>query len=157
MLNYFLADEQATLQAGALLAQAILQPPVIVFLIGSLGAGKTTFARGFLQGLGYTGKVKSPTYTLVEPYQVHEKSICHCDLYRLHDPQELLSIGIQDYFSPQTICLIEWPEHGGKLLPSPDMISYLDIERSGRGLRYVAYSLRGEEILGRLEAHHPPS
>lgn len=101
--------EADTLIFAAHLA-AVMCPKALLFLYGPLGAGKTTFTRGFIHALGYEGKVKSPTYTLVEPYQVQPWSIYHFDLYRLKDASELEHLGVRDYFSAEAICLIEWPE-----------------------------------------------
>ncbi|MBV9575734.1 MAG: tRNA (adenosine(37)-N6)-threonylcarbamoyltransferase complex ATPase subunit type 1 TsaE [Gammaproteobacteria bacterium] len=122
----------------------------VIFLYGSLGAGKTTFARGFLRGLGYEGKVKSPTYTLVEPYDVADKQIFHFDLYRLKSANELEEIGIQDYFSASAICLIEWPDNGMPLLPKPDLACYIVFTTSGRELRLEACTEQGKKILQQL-------
>jgi tRNA threonylcarbamoyladenosine biosynthesis protein TsaE len=95
---------------------------VIIYLYGNLGSGKTTLVRGFLQGLGYRGYVKSPTFTLIEIYNVNDKTICHFDLYRLSDIQEFDNIGGRDYFTQDNICLVEWPEMLQKILPSADLI-----------------------------------
>ena len=111
---------------------------------GELGAGKTTFVRGFLRALDYKGTVISPTYTLVEPYHLKEKEIFHFDLYRLNNPMELEFIGIRDYFD-SAICLIEWPERGN--LPSPDISSHIDMQDSERKITLEAFSEQGENIL----------
>ena len=146
------ADMQAL---GAKLANVVPRGTVI-YLLGSLGAGKTTFARGFLRGLGFEGKVKSPTYTLVEPYHTEKYEVFHFDLYRLNSPDELLAIGIEDYFTPETVCLIEWPEKGEGRLPPADLTGYFDIMEGRldanphRTIRFEAVSSRGEEILARL-------
>lgn len=121
-----------------------------IFLHGSLGAGKTTFARGFLRALGYTDKVKSPTYTLVETYDVDERTIFHFDLYRLEDARELKDIGIEEYFIQNAICLIEWPEKGAPFLPEPDLACYIDFADEGRALSIEAYTMRGEAIIKKL-------
>lgn len=123
----------------------------VIFLYGLLGAGKTTFVRGFLRGLGYQEKVKSPTYTLVESYEVAGRSVFHFDFYRLTDPEELQYIGIKEYFFSSAICLIEWPEKGLSLLPTPDLACYIEFAGEGRQIRLEACSVRGKTILGRLK------
>lgn len=122
----------------------------IIFLYGPLGAGKTTFARGFLRGLGFQDKVKSPTYTLVEPYHLAGRDLFHFDLYRLNDAKELEHIGIQEYFTPSAICLIEWPENGFPFLPQPDLACYIAFAKEGREIRLEAHSACGQEVLEKL-------
>jgi len=114
-----LADEDATLAAGRDFSKR-LQAGMIVYLHGDLGAGKTTFVRGVLQGLAYPGKVKSPTYTLVEPYALAQGEFYHFDLYRFTDPYEWDASGFGEYFNSTSICMVEWPDKAGDILPRPD-------------------------------------
>ncbi len=114
-----LADEAATLLAGRDFSKS-LRAGDVVFMHGDLGAGKTTFVRGILMGLGYNGKVKSPTYTIVEPYDLSQCNVYHFDLYRFVDPFEWDASGFNEYFNHESICIVEWPEKAGELLPDPD-------------------------------------
>lgn len=127
----YLADESAVLAYGAALAR---QYPAagLVTLHGDLGAGKTTLVRGWLQALGHGGNVKSPTYTLVEPYHLQGRDIYHFDLYRLADPAELDYLGFRDYLHPGNLCLVEWPEKAGSLLPPADLSIHLRHAGAGR-------------------------
>ena len=118
-----------------------------LFLQGELGAGKTTLIRGFLNGLGYQGIVKSPTYTLVEPYQINDLEIFHFDLYRLNDPEELAAIGIRDYFSGDGICLVEWPEKGAAFLGNPDVYIHIYYQDDERNVSLNARTSLGKEII----------
>lgn len=128
---YFLADSVETERLGAVLA-GCCEPGSILYLLGELGAGKTTLVRGFLHALGHTGAVKSPTYTLVEPYELGERRIYHFDLYRLGDPEELEYLGIRDYFDGQSISLVEWPQQGAGALPPALLTVQLDYYEGGR-------------------------
>ncbi len=126
-------DEQAMLDAGAKLALQ-LQPGMLVFLQGDLGAGKTTLVRGVLRGLGHHGAVKSPTYNLVEAYLINEQTLFHFDLYRLMDDEELEYMGMRDYLNKESICFIEWPDKGAGFLPEPDMLLEIKINGCQREL-----------------------
>lgn len=149
-MKVYLADETDLLDLAAKIAK-VIPNGVIIYLSGQLGAGKTTFARGFLRGLGYSGKVKSPTYTLVEPYEIHHQIIYHFDLYRLTTTQELEAFGIRDYFSPEAICLVEWPEKGADLLPKPDIECHLQFNKEGRDISITSYTVVGKKICQELE------
>ena len=126
-------------------------PGIRLFLQGELGAGKTTFVRGFLRQLGYKGTVKSPTYTLVEPYNFAEIPVYHFDLYRLNSPEELEHIGLRDYFSPAAMCLVEWPEKAETRLGQPDLMIQMEFLESGRRLVINAVTPTGERLLQSLK------
>jgi tRNA threonylcarbamoyladenosine biosynthesis protein TsaE len=142
-------NEAAMLALGDRLA-AGLEPGMVVYLVGDLGMGKTTLARGVLQSLGHGGAVKSPTYTLVEPYELNGWAIFHFDLYRLGEPEELEFMGIRDYFTGESVALIEWPERGFGVLPPADLVVRIGREGQGRRLQVVAESARGLRCLQSL-------
>ena len=134
----FIADEASMLALGAKLATRFSKKNLIL-LEGDLGTGKTTLVRGILREMGYQGTVKSPTYTLVEPYSLQNLQLYHFDLYRLGDPEELEYMGIRDYFDENTLCLIEWPEKAANFLPPADL--RLQIEYADKGIgREISYS-----------------
>lgn len=145
----FLPEETATLQLGAALA-GVLQPGMTLFLEGDLGAGKTTLTRGILRGLGFAGRVKSPTYTLVESYTLSSLYFYHFDLYRFSDPLEWEDAGLREYFNAQSLCLIEWADKAEGLLPSPDWIIFLFPEEEGRRIRIEPRSEQGTLCLEKL-------
>ncbi len=135
--RFYLADETQTLALGKKLAFS-LPAKAIIFLNGTLGAGKTTLVRGLLKAAGHQGSTKSPTYTIVEPYLIGERQFYHFDLYRLGDPEELEYMGIRDYLDEQAICLFEWPEQGKGLLPEPDLQIDLEYDDNARGVTLTA-------------------
>ncbi|MDX1733165.1 MAG: tRNA (adenosine(37)-N6)-threonylcarbamoyltransferase complex ATPase subunit type 1 TsaE [Halioglobus sp.] len=149
--SLFAADESSMVAIGAALAAAC-EAGLVLFLEGELGMGKTTLARGFVQALGHDGAVKSPTYTLVEPYEMEDRSVYHFDLYRLGDPEELELMGIRDYFGENSVCLVEWPGRGLGVLPGPDIVIRIVSEGSGRRLALEAATDRGRSVLARLGA-----
>ena len=147
--NLTLNNEQDTQNLAQILAQHFTTG--VVYLIGDLGAGKTTLTRHYLQYLGHQGSVKSPTYTLVEPYQVQERDIFHFDLYRLNDPYELELMGIRDYLeTPNALFLFEWPSKGGDEIPQADVI--IDIQKSDDELtRFVTLSVNSQALAQSLQ------
>jgi tRNA threonylcarbamoyladenosine biosynthesis protein TsaE len=162
-----LTDEAATLHFGSVLAK-VIQPGLTIYLHGDLGAGKTTLVRGLLHALGYVGKVKSPTYTLVESYQVKfddylklnqsKLNLYHFDLYRFNDEEEWEAAGFRDYFNAESVCLIEWPEKAQNCLPTPDInitftIKDLGMMKGlGRSVNLSAYSALGQQCLKAITA-----
>jgi tRNA threonylcarbamoyladenosine biosynthesis protein TsaE len=149
-LNTYLPDESSTLALGAALAH-VLEPGLTFHLSGELGAGKTTLVRGVLRELGHTGPVKSPTYTLVEVYEVSRLHFHHFDFYRFHDPREWIDAGFRETFNGRNVSLIEWPEKALGQLPPADVEIVLESSNSGRNASLRSRSPRGRECLARLE------
>ena len=185
-LSATLNNEAGTVTLGRCFAKAAARQGLCVYLIGDLGAGKTTLCRGIIHAYGHRGAVKSPTYTLVEPYELAMQAsdltsvltadqiqqVYHFDLYRLRDPGELEFLGLDDYFSRQALCLIEWPKRGKGFIPSADIIFSLQYrvsaeqqyhykpQTTSRDLdkRYIhvsALSAAGKEVLTQLQALYP--
>lgn len=153
--SIYIADEYTMCRFGAKLMQAICNSEnakgTTIYLNGDLGAGKTTLTRGMIQGLGYQGNVKSPTYTLVEEYHLAQKNIYHFDLYRLSDPEELEFMGIRDYFNQDSICLIEWSEKGNGFLQDADLIINIDYFDDARQIHIMSRNSHGEQIIQQLK------
>lgn len=143
-------DERETEALGRKIA-GILHPGLVIHLTGELGAGKTTLVRSMLRALGFSGKVKSPTYALVELYTISRLNLYHFDLYRFDDPAEWLDSGFREYFNPESVCLVEWPEKGGEYLPKPDIGITLELEDGGRNVEIAAISEAGRQCLRRLQ------
>jgi len=122
----------------------------LIYLQGELGTGKTTLVRGLLHRLGHRGPVKSPTFTLIEPYDLGTRHVYHFDLYRLNNPEELENLGLRDYFIPGALCLVEWPERGAGLLPPADLHIGLYYAETGRRASFEAHTARGKAILSAL-------
>ena len=141
-----LKNETETTEIGSKVASC-LKGGEVIYLKGELGTGKTTIVRGALNKLGFVGNVKSPTYTIVEPYSIDNHIVYHFDLYRLNDPEELESLGIRDYCDGQSICFFEWPEKGENLTPNADISLLLSYTGKGRNVELTAISEIGKSIL----------
>ena len=150
VLNLHLPDEVATQSLGAALAETAPGSGWLA-LHGDLGAGKTTLVRAFLRALGYTGRVVSPTYTLVETYEIANTRIAHYDLYRMNDPEELEWMGAREDFAGDTLCLVEWPERGAGVLPPPDLEIHLLHFDDSRRAQMGAHSVAGDAWLTQAE------
>jgi tRNA threonylcarbamoyladenosine biosynthesis protein TsaE len=127
---------------GAVVAE-VMCAPCAIFLSGPLAAGKTTFARGYLRALGHGGVVKSPTFTLVEPYRLSGREVNHVDLYRINDPEELDYLGLDEYFGDTAECLVEWPERAGGALPDPDLWVRIAVSGDSRHVTLEAMTEKG--------------
>ncbi len=152
-----LENESATLNFGRRLAAATLAganagsgKATVIHLHGELGAGKTTLTRGLLRGYGFEGPVKSPTYTLVEPYELAQQSIYHFDLYRLANPGEVEFLGAEDYFAGGSLCIFEWAERGGGQIPAADISIELRGAGAGRHFECLARTAAGSEIVKKM-------
>lgn len=153
-LSFYCEDETKLLEFGQSFALALkkylLQDQnhsLVVYLNGELGAGKTTLTRSIVRAFGHQGNVKSPTYTLLEEYQLTPFSLYHFDLYRLADPEELEFMGIRDYFKPQTLCLLEWAVKGKGMIPEADFVIQIDYKNEGRQISLLAQNQTAVDIL----------
>lgn len=153
-----LKDEAGTAALGAALAHA-LTPGLAVYLHGDLGSGKTALTRALLHAAGHAGPVKSPTYTLAEPYAItlagQPASAIHFDLYRLGSPEEFLDAGFRDHFNGRNLCIVEWPENAASVLPAPDIDIFLTVKGLGRDVECHALSDQGSQCIDRL--HFAPN
>ncbi len=157
-IEFKIEGENETVEFGSLMSKLCVpyalshKKSVLIFLEGDLGAGKTTFSRGFIEGCGYDDIVRSPTYTLVEPYDFENYSIYHFDLYRLLDPEELEYMGIRDYFEKTSVCLVEWPDKAQGLLPSPDITISLSYSQNSRNV-VIESSILEQDELDSISSH----
>ena len=153
VLTLVVADAAGTDALGAAVADALGGRGALVALRGELGSGKTTFARGLLRRLGVTGAIRSPTYTLIEPYEVGGRAVHHLDLYRIANPDELELMGTRDLLADGGLVVVEWPERAGRSLPRPDLALHFEHAPSGRRVGLEAGSAPGRTV---LEAFHLP-
>lgn len=145
----FLPDETATLRLGKT-CSAHLGAGLRVYLEGDLGAGKTTFVRGFLHALGVTERIKSPTYALVHSYPLEQFTVHHFDLYRFSSEEEWLDAGFNDYFNAQSLCFIEWSSYAQSVLLPPDLQLSLSWQPNGREVTFSAFSIIGQQCLAKI-------
>ena len=149
-MSRFLANETETIALGMRFA-ACLASGMVIYLIGDLGAGKTTFARGVLRGLGYQGNVKSPTYSLVELYKFSRLNLYHFDFYRIEDPRELDEAGLREHFGPDAVALVEWPENAAEALPAADLTVSIRPEQDGRRVEIRGHTEAGTRCIGQFQ------
>ncbi|MGQ0547388.1 MAG: tRNA (adenosine(37)-N6)-threonylcarbamoyltransferase complex ATPase subunit type 1 TsaE [Betaproteobacteria bacterium] len=149
--EFNLPDAAATERLGAALAAGI-GPGRVLHLKGELGTGKTTLVRGLLRALGHAGRVRSPSYTLVEPYELSSLNLYHFDFYRFKDRSEWLSSGFREYFNPASACIVEWPERAAPHLAAPDVEVALEFSGDGRRARHEARTPAGRSWLSSLPA-----
>ncbi len=154
-MQLHLPDDAATRALGTALAPFVT-PGIVIFLSGDLGAGKTTFVRGLLRGLGHAGKVKSPTFSLVEPYAVSRLNFYHFDLYRLKNPEEWDEAGFREHFDGRAVCIVEWPEKAIARLPHEDLRIRFAVVANGREVTIDALTEQGERCREQLQ-HNLPS
>ena len=157
---FYCADETALLQFGSTLAESLKkqlasqsEQGLVIYLNGDLGAGKTTLTRSIVRAFGHLGNVKSPTYTLVEEYNLPPYALYHFDLYRLADPEELEFMGIRDYFRPQTLCLLEWASRGEGMIPQADLIIQIDYAEQGRNIQLLPQTEMGKAVFADFSAN----
>ena len=151
MFSTFVPDEQSMLNLGSAFASELRGGDVIYF-VGDLGAGKTTFVKGIVRGIGFYGNVTSPTYTLVESYEHADFTVYHFDLYRLDSPDDLEFLGIRDMVGRQSVILVEWPDKGIGVLPSADLVVEISYQDNGRTVRFSAKdSIRESHVKGLIE------
>ncbi|MGH8748403.1 MAG: tRNA (adenosine(37)-N6)-threonylcarbamoyltransferase complex ATPase subunit type 1 TsaE [Burkholderiales bacterium] len=145
--SLFLPDEGATRKLGAALAAGIA-PGRVIFLRGDLGSGKTTLVQGLLRALGFAGRVKSPTYSLVELYKLSSLNLYHFDFYRFENRSEWIDSGFREYFNPDSACVVEWPERVAGLLAPPDLELQLDFSAAGRRTQLTPRTAAGRDWRG---------
>jgi tRNA threonylcarbamoyladenosine biosynthesis protein TsaE len=146
-VTQFVVEDAAAMDALGMQMGRALSSGAVVYLKGELGAGKTTLVRGVLRGLGFTGHVRSPTYTLMEAYEFQERIFQHLDLYRIQDASELEFLGVRELDDPKSWVFVEWPERGIQHLPAPDMELQLEFQEPGRRIGLHARSERGRRLL----------
>ena len=154
-MKLVIRDEAEMLALGGRLAQAC-HAAVVIYFHGQLGAGKTTLVRGFMRAMGYGGAVKSPTYTLIEPYDIGDWRIYHLDLYRVEDAAELAYLGLRELYEGKAVMLVEWPERGGTYLPPPDLVMEIEYAIAGRQLLLKPHTATGEALISALGSDFSP-